>query len=670
MYFNLSIRNVKRSFKDYLIYFLTITFGVCIFYTFNSLESQQAMLELSEMQVNFMEILSMFISVASVFVSFILGFLIIYANRFLIRKRKKELGIYVSLGMSRGKISSLLVFETLIIGLISLVTGLVLGTILSQGLSAVTAKLFMVDLKKYEFIFSSEAMVKTIIYFGIMFLLVMIFNSFTISKYKLVDLLNASKKSEDLKGKNIYVSVVLFILSIISLGIAYYLIIDNGLAIIDKRMGISIVLGIIGTFLFFRSLAGFALKLMQSNKSLYLKNLNMFTSRQVNSKVNTAFISMSVICLMLFLSICILSSGLAIQNSLEKDVEFITPYDASFNMDLLESTIDSEIENAIRDYTGVDIKKYSDEYGEFELYKTDVMFKEIIKNTTDQSVKNKLETLMDFNVPAIKVSDFNEAMKLQNGKEVTLKKGEVIFFNNFNVIEASLDEFLINNNSIKINEEEYKFSSKKSIYTNIETTMMGSNFLTFILPDEDFEGLIPIKSILNLNYKGEKSEMEKLLVEDIAKATEEKEVEDSPFKVRGATRQIVIEAKSGLSTTVLYVGIYLGIVFLITSAAVLAIQQLSEAEDNKSRYDTLKKIGVDSKMRNRAMFMQVLIYFMMPLTLAIVHSIVGIYVANEVVAIFGAENSFNASLITGAAICVIYGSYFLATYNGCKNTIK
>lgn len=670
MYFNLSIRNVKRSFKDYLIYFLTITFGVCIFYTFNSLESQQAMLELSEMQLNFMEILKMFISVASIFVSLILGFLIIYANRFLIRKRKKELGIYVSLGMSRGKISSLLVFETLIIGLISLVTGLILGIVLSQGLGAVTAKLFLVDLKKYEFIFSSEAMIKTIIYFGIMFLLVMIFNSFTISKYKLVDLLNASKKSEDLKGKNIYVSVVLFILSIISLGAAYYLIIDNGLAVIDKKMGISIILGIVGTFLFFRSLAGFALKLVQSNKSVYLKNLNMFTLRQVNSKVNTAFVSMSVICLMLFLSICILSSGLAIKKSLEGDIEFMTPYDASFTMELEKSSIDSGIENSIRDYTGVNIKKYSDDYSELYLYESDVMFKDIIKNTTDPTVKNKLETLMDFNVPVIKYSEFNEAMKLQGGEEISLEKGEVFLLYSFNPLGTSLDEFLINNDDIKINGEEYKLTSKKSIYKNIETSMMGSDFLTFILPDEDVDELVSIRSILNLNYKGDKKQMEKLLVEDISKVMAAGNAEEPPFKVSGATKSIVIEAKSGLSTTVLYVGVYLGIVFLITSAAVLAIQQLSEAADNKSRYETLKKIGVDSKMRNRAMFIQVLIYFMMPLTLAIVHSIVGIYVANEVVVIFGAENSFNSSLITGAAICVVYGTYFLATYNGCKNTIK
>ncbi|MBU3087280.1 ABC transporter permease [Clostridium gasigenes] len=670
MYFNLSIRNVKRSFRDYLIYFLTITFGVCIFYTFNSIESQQAMLELSEVQMSIMKMLTNMISGVSVFISFILGFLIIYANRFLIRKRKKELGIYVSLGMGKGKISSLLVFETILIGLISLVTGLVLGVILSQGLSALTAKLFLVDLNKYKFVFSSSAMIKTIIYFGIMFLLVMIFNSFTITKYKLVDLLNASKKSEDLKGKNIYVSVFLFIISLTSLGIAYYLIIQNRLAATDKWFWLSIVLGIIGTFLFFRSLAGFALKLIQSNKKLYLKNLNMFTLRQINSKVNTTFISMSFICLMLFLAICILSSGLSIKNASDENIKFLTPYDATFKMDLLKNPEGGKVETVIKEMAGIDIKLYSDNYSELDVYNSDVMFKEIIKDTTDPSVKSKLEVLMDFNVQIIKVSEFNKAMKLQNENEVTLKKDDVLFLNNFKIVESSINEFLKNNSSININGENYNLNSKKTICENIETTMMEGNFLTFILPDEKVQGVTPVKRILNLNYKDDKKEQESLLQKDMTRLMNDNNSEDKLKAIDGDTRQIAIESRSGLSTTIVYLGIYLGIIFLITSGAVLAIQQLSEAADNKCRYEALNKIGVDRKMRNKSIFVQILIYFMMPLSLAVVHSIVGMYVANEVVVIFGGANSFNASLITGGVICIIYGAYFLATYNGCKNAIK
>lgn len=628
------------------------------------------MLDLSEMQSNFMKILMTMISGVSVFISFILGFLIIYANRFLIRKRKKELGIYESLGMGKWKISAILVFETLIIGIISLVIGLSLGIILSQGLSALTAKLFLVDLNKYKFVFSSSAMIKTIIYFGIMFLLVIIFNSFTISKYKLVDLLNASKKSEELKGKNIYVSVFLFVLSVIFLGIAYKLILENKLTRIDFDFWMSIILGIMGTFLFFRSLAGFALKLVQSNKKIYLKNLNMFNLRQLNSKVNTTFISMSLICLMLFLAICILSSGLSIKNNSDKSIKMATPYDATFKIDLLENPSATKVEDVVKEVAGIDIKSYAEDYSEIDIYNSDVMFSEIIKNTTDPRVKSKLDILNDFNVQIVKLADFNNAMKLQGEKEVDLGKGEVLFLNSFNIIESSLDEFLEKNSTLKINGENYNLNLKKSLYKTIETSMMTGNELIFILPDENTVNLTKVESILNINYKGDKKETELLLQKEISKVMIDARSGQKELALDGATRTLVTEAMSGISTTIVYMGIYLGIIFLITSGAVLAIQQLSEAEDNKGRYKSLNRIGVDRKMINKSIFVQVLIYFMMPLSLAIVHLIVGLTVANEVVLMFGQESNLVSAFITGGVLCFIYGAYFLATYSGCKNAVK
>ncbi|WP_368239438.1 FtsX-like permease family protein, partial [Clostridium tertium] len=199
MYSKIAFNNVKKSIKDYAIYFLTLTFAVCIFYSFNSIESQKAIFEINNSQSETISGLSIIIGRVSIFVSVILGSLIIYANNFLIKKRKKELGIYMTLGMGKNKISKILLCETLIIGIISLVAGLVLGMIFSQGLSVFTAKLFDVEMKEYKFIISSEAIVKSTIYFGIMFLLVMIFNTFVVSKYKLIDMLTASKKSEKIK---------------------------------------------------------------------------------------------------------------------------------------------------------------------------------------------------------------------------------------------------------------------------------------------------------------------------------------------------------------------------------------------------------------------------------------------------------------------------------------
>ncbi|WP_305085732.1 FtsX-like permease family protein, partial [uncultured Clostridium sp.] len=221
MYSKIAINNVKKSFKDYTIYFLTIAFAVCIFYSFNSIDAQKAVLDMSKSQAEYMTVVTTLISYVSVFVSFILGGLILYANNFLIKKRKKELGIYMTLGMKKSKISKILLSETLIVGSLSLVAGLLLGMLLSQGLSLFTAKLFEVDMTEFKFIISFGAIGKTILYFAIIFGMLMIFNTTVVSKYKLIDLLTAGRKNEEVKIKNPIVSSIIFIVSMAILIGAY-----------------------------------------------------------------------------------------------------------------------------------------------------------------------------------------------------------------------------------------------------------------------------------------------------------------------------------------------------------------------------------------------------------------------------------------------------------------
>ena len=222
MLFKLSIKNIKKSFKDYAIYFFTLILGVAIFYVFNALDSQTVMLDVSKSTHDLIDLMNQVLSGVSVFVSFILGFLIIYASRFLMKRRKQEFGIYMTLGMSKGKISKILLMETLLIGLVSLGAGLILGICLSQLMSVLVANMFEADMTKFTFTFSSSSMIKTCIYFGIMYLLVMIFNTFSVSKCKLIDLLNAKKKSETVKLKNPILCVVVFIIAVAMLSYAYY----------------------------------------------------------------------------------------------------------------------------------------------------------------------------------------------------------------------------------------------------------------------------------------------------------------------------------------------------------------------------------------------------------------------------------------------------------------
>ena len=195
-------------------------------------------------------------------------------------------------------------------------------------MSVLVSKLFQANMENFEFVFSKTACVKTCIYFAVMYLAVMIFNTMIISRYKLINLLTAVKKNEKVRIKNAILSIMIFIISCIILGYCYYKVtIDvRTLNTAEKTMHI-ILMGILGTFLVFWSLSGFVLKMIQTSKSIYLKGTNMFVLRQINNKINTTVISMTLICLMLFMTISILSSSLALRNTMEKNLSEMTPVD-------------------------------------------------------------------------------------------------------------------------------------------------------------------------------------------------------------------------------------------------------------------------------------------------------------------------------------------------------
>ena len=330
MYSKIACSNVKKSVRDYTIYFLTLTFGICLFYMFNSVQAQQAVLKLNASQRSMMHLMSVMINGISVFVAVILGFLIVYANQFLMKRRHKEMGIYLLLGMEKQQVSKILLVETLLIGVFALIAGLVAGVFLSQGLAMLTAKMFAVQMKEFRFVFSQTAFIQTILYFAIIFIIVMIFNGITISKYKLINLLNSSKKNQKARLKNPVLSVILFVISIICIGAAYHFITKNQMLGVDNDFKVSILLGVVGTFLFFFSLSGFLLELAKINKKFYYKELNMFILRQINSKITTTFVSMSMLCLMLFLAISAFATGSGMASSVKTDLKEMTKFDYCF----------------------------------------------------------------------------------------------------------------------------------------------------------------------------------------------------------------------------------------------------------------------------------------------------------------------------------------------------
>ena len=695
MLFKLSIRNMKKSFKDYAIYFLTLVLGVAIFYMFNSLDSQQAMLEVSQSTRSMIQLLVQMLGMLSVFIAIVLGFLIVYANNFLVNRRKREFGIYMTLGMGRRQISQIILIETILVEIISLIVGIFIGVFGSQFMSILVAKLFEADMSEFTFVFSKDACIKTCIYFAVMYLAVMIFNTFTISRYKLINLLTAVRKNEKVKIKNPIISILVFLISAGLLGYAYY-IVTGGIYELntEEKMLVPILMGIVGTIGVFWSLSGFILRIIQMRKNIYLKGTNMFVLRQLNNKINTTVVSMTVICLMLFMTISVLSSSLSIQTTLDSELEEMTPVDVNLYKiaNLPESYEDSytgkiiyPTEEQIEDskhpitYTletnGYDINQLKD-IVEIPIYAIPEWTLKYSLGNYYETAKAQFSMLMyDTPEEVIKVSDYNKIAKLYGEEQYSLNNDEYIVLCDFDNMTELRNQALKENSTIEIGGKTLhaKYDECKSGFIEMSASHVNTGII--LVPDSfELKEEWKEEQFLVANYNAEtdekKEEMEKVLTGENG-STLENNLNEKGIELEGMTKISIIEASKGLATIIIFIAIYLGVIFLIASSAILALKQLTESSDNKQRYMILRKIGCDEKMINKALFRQIFIFFMLPLVLAIIHSIFGIkFILSMLATLASPKELLPSVIVTAVIIGVIYGLYFLATYIGSKNIIK
>ena len=678
MLFKLSLKNIKKSIKDYAIYFFTLILGVAIFYVFNAIDDQTVMMNVSSSTYEIIKLLTSILSSVSVFVSFILALLIIYASRFLIKRRNKEFGIYLTLGMSKRKISLILFFETLIIGILSLAVGLGVGFILSQLMSIIVANMFEANLTKFTFIFSKSACLKTLLYFSIMYLIVMIFNTINISKCKLIDLIHSNKKSEKIKLKNPYICTVIFIISCIVLGFAYYQVtsgINNGSIV--KIIYVPIILGSISTFFIFWSLSGLLLRIFMSIKKIYYKGLNSFTLRQFSSKINTTVFSTTIICLMLFITICVLSSALSMKNSLNKNLTDLSPRDIelskSSNVNLEESDLtDIKKQNLRLNFEeifakfGFDIDANFKNTVYFSLYFDDSV---TLKSTLGSYYKitKKQYPYLRYNDYIILMtnSDYNNLAASFNLEKVTLKSNEYVVVGNYQEMLNIKNEALKRNTKITLNQKSYYPKYQKAINGFYEMGSQKSEVGFIVLPDNALSDDKKIMNRMIADYNGNQADIEAKI-----NSITEKTSFYTDYGLTLNTKKDIRDASVCLGAIVTFLGLYLGIIFLISCAAILALKELSESSDNAEKFNMLRKIGVDEKMINKTLFRQIGIFFMFPLLLAIIHSIFGIMFCNIILKTMEISFNLKAVIITAILMVFIYGGYFLVTYICSKNIIK
>ena len=675
MLFKLSLKNITKSIKDYAIYFLTLILGIAIFYVFNAIDDQVVMMDVSSSTYEIIKLMTTTLSGVSVFVSLVLAFLIIYASRFLMKRRNKEFAIYLTLGMSKRKISFILFLETLLVGVLSLGVGIGIGFLLSQLMSIVVANMFEADLTKFEFIFSKGACLKTLIYFGIMYFVVMMFNTINISKYKLIDLINSNKKSEKVKLKNSWFCVIVFLISVGVLGYAYYLVNSIGEVMDELSILIPIALGSISTFLIFWSLSGFILKIVQKNKRFYYKKLNSFTIRQVSSKINTTVFSMTVICLMLFITICVLSSSLSMKNSLNKNLISFSPRDielSRYHMDSENSEEMVQNENLKLNFEevfskfGFDFQKNFKNIVYFSLYSDDTV---TLKSTLGSyyEVVKKEYNFLRYDDPIILMtnSDYNNVADSFHLEKVNLKDHEYVVVGNYKSMLDIKNEALKRNTKITVNQEDYYPKYKKAMNGFYQMGSQESEIGFIVLPDHALTEDQKVFTRMIADYNGDLTDIENR-VNSITKNSQFY----TDYGITLDTKQDIREASIGLGAVVTFLGLYLGIIFLISCAAILALKELSESSDNAEKFNMLRRIGVDEQELNKALFKQIGIFFLFPLVLAIIHSIFGIMFCNTILKTMGIEFNLKAVIMTIILMVLIYGGYFFITYLCSKNIIK
>lgn len=616
--FNISLKNIRKSFKNYLIFFITTIFGVAIFYVFNSLSDQAVMLKINESNVSLIDTLGSIMSVISVFVAVVLGFLIVYANTFLIKRRNKEFGIYLILGMGKVKVAAILIIETVVIGIISMAAGLIVGIAASQGMSILIANLFEADLTKFRFVVSKAAIMKTILYFCIMYGVVLILDIIVSGSRRLINLINSGKKGEKEINRNPVLCVIVFIIACILLGTAYYKV-TAGMENIDSVAGVAaqIVKGIVGTFLLMFSISGLFLLLVRAKKKFYYKKLNAFTTREISSKINTAVFSAGIISLMMFFSICCLSTVFSVKKSIDNNIKKLIPVDIQYETlhtsdAANDPPIDELVDKLVKDKSNLEDMFTVNIYDMYD---------------NDNFYYNRIYEYMH-------VSDYNKVARRFGNEEIELKDDEYAVIGN---MEQMMGKNYLKPDGavITINGKEYKPQSGDMYYGFVYIDNYEDCYGKYIVPDDvDFSDAEAHMEVLMADLKGDKKTYKdtnkKMYFDDVVYGARE-----GGYYMNVYCKYEIINVSTRLTVVLVFVGIYLGIVFIITGAAILSLKLLSESVRNKEKYTILRKIGVDNRMIRKSVFTQCMIYFGLPLSVAVMHSVFGIQTCTKMMSFYG-----------------------------------
>ncbi len=687
----LSLKNVRQSVQDYAIYFVTLVLGVAIFYIFNAIETQTTYQIVSETAADVLKLMTNAITGMSVFVAFVLGFLVVYASRFLMKRRNREFALYMTLGMSKGQVAGILSLESLIIGIFSLAAGLLIGIGLSQVMSILVARLFEADLSRLTFTFSWPAFAKTIIYFGIIMLVVVLSDLIMVGKASLITLMNSGTKAEKVRMKNPVLCVALFILGAAVLIFAYSFVTADLYQLAEnRRILLPIFAGIAGTFLVFWSVSGMLLSVVSHIKGIYYKGLNCFSIRQFSSRINTMVVSVTVICVMLFFTIAILSGAFSMRSSLNRGYNDLTPADVNLVMPMSsqdhEDAVNEDAENATPEEAhshsqmtpadalenaGLDPNQVFEGYITVYTYWTmDFTLADAFGSFKEEFEKKYPSLGFGYAQTLMTLSDYNRVAALYGNEPLELGENEYAIVSNTEDYARQWAKVLSAGERITVFGNELIPGYTEPQYGFLEMSASYEETGLFIIPDGAADPAYRSTCMLLGNYRAaddqERMQAEEMLTHALNQVNAQPEENDVFMNSRIDIRSVSI----GIGATATFLGLYLGFVFLISGAAILALKALSDCLDSRGRYHMLRQLGADEKAISESLFKQQGLLFLFPLLLALIHSVFGIRFMKNILNQIGIRHTAGSMILTAGILIAIYFGYFLITFFSSRRIIR
>lgn len=708
--------NVRRAGRDYLVYLLTLTLGVTVFYAFNTISMQVDIAGIDE--EGLAQVMGSMLGYLTYFLAGVMAFLMVYANNFIMKRRKKEFGLYQVLGMGRGRVATIMALETVIVSVVAFVVGIVLGVGLSQLMTFFTASLFKTQIANFHFFFSVHAFNLTLACMLVMFVLTLLLNLRAVRRTKLIELMGAERRNESIKTRNPWIAIAIFAVGVVLVGVAYYRLLRDGfpLTATDSKLqeamsqfGITTAMVTVGTFALFWGLSGMLIKLLQSPRSVYWRGLNMFTVRQLSAKVNTVCFSMGVIAMILFLAITSVTCGMSIANVMNENLERYNPVDVSQTyvyytpdrlnyykeyvnpseadrMVLADTTVDlypawhgkgKSADN--NDETGkkVDIADVAGEHVQIDSYLSypvggsnpSVTPSEMCKTMGEKLPKalggSNADAMGLFVTPA---SQYNKLRQMMGEEPVSIGRDQYLLTCDMGGELGDLyTKYMAGGHTLTLGGHELKPATDKSDKDTaaIANSAMGSNPGTVVVADELLSqlNLQPYSSSLLVNYKQgmdttEADESIKYTVLDNLLVDGKEPGSWGVF----ITRSEMYTQAAHMNGMISYLAIYIGFVLVVACAAILSIQQLSNVADGSRSYRVLAQIGCDDRQIRHSVMAQQAVFFLFPLAVGLAHSFVALKVIIEMVSTFGDMSIGGTVGLTCAIFLAAYGGYFLVTY--------